>query len=116
MTLWLKNLWIYLKGILNLQSATDLLYLAIQRLVTPDVQDLITALIKEAAQKDITSTEKKQYVMSRLADLQRQMRSNVATLRNETLSAAINLLVEYLQTSGQLKRTSSTTEASSNEK
>ena len=54
--------------------------------------------------------------MSRLTDLQRQMRSNVATLRNETLSAAINLLVEYLQTSGQLKRTSSATEASSNEK
>jgi hypothetical protein len=111
-----KNLWIYLKGILNLQSATDLLYLAIQRLITPDVQDLITALIKEAAQKDMTSAEKKQFVMGRLGELKKQMRSNVATLRNETLSAAINLLVEYLQTSGQLKRTSSTTEVSPNEK
>ena len=100
-----QKLWLYLKGIINIQSATDLLRLAINRLITPDVQELIIQLIKDVAQKDLTSAEKKRYVMSHLADLKRQMRSNVATLRDETLSTAINLLVEYLQTSGQLSRT-----------
>ena len=104
-----QNLWLYLKGILNIQSAKDLLYLAINRLVTPDVQELMIQLIKEAAQQDLTSAEKKQYVMARLMarldDLKRQVRSNLTMLRDETLSAAINLLVEYLQTSGQLRHT-----------
>lgn len=100
-----SRIWLYLKGILNIQSATDLLYLAINRLVTPDVQELMIQLIKEAAQQDLTSAEKKRYVMARLDDLKRQVRSNLTMLRDETLSAAINLLVEYLQTSGQLRHT-----------
>ena len=100
-----QNLWLYLKGLLNLQSATDLLDLAINRLVTPDVQELMIQLIKEAAQQDLTSAEKKRYVMARLDDLKRQVSSNLTMLRDETLSAAINLLVEYLQTSGQLRHT-----------
>ena len=100
-----SRIWLYLKGLLNIQSATDLLYLAINRLVTPDVQELMIQLIKKAAQQDLTSAEKKRYVMARLDDLKRQVRSNLTMLRDETLSAAINLLVEYLQTSGQLRHT-----------
>jgi len=105
MTNFFQKLWIYLKGILNIQSATDLLYIAINRLVTPDVQELIINLIKEAAQKDMTSADKKRYVMCRLGELKKQMGTNVAILRDETLSVTINLLVEYLQSSGQLRHT-----------
>lgn len=100
----IQKLWAKLKTLLGIQDTADLVWLAINQLITPDVQNLITALIREAAQQNLTSAEKKQYVMARLGELQQQMRQNVVGLYTETLSTAVNLLVEYLQMTNNLPK------------
>jgi hypothetical protein len=101
---YLKLIWMWLKGLVNAQSDADLLWLLINKLITPDIQSLIYELIKEAARLDMSGADKKKYVMGRIDDLQHQLLSNVYTLREGVLSTAVNLLVEYMQASGELKR------------
>jgi hypothetical protein len=101
---YLKLIWVWLKGLVNAQTDTDLLWLLINKLITPDIQSLIYELIKEAARLDMSGAEKKKYVMGRIDDLQHQLLSNVYTLKDGVLSTAVNLLVEYMQASGELKR------------
>jgi hypothetical protein len=97
---------VWLKGLLNVQSDSDLLWLLINKLITPEMQALLIELIREASRMNISSAEKKRYVMNRLDILQNQLQTNIYTLKEETISMAVNMLVEYLQLHGELKRKS----------
>jgi hypothetical protein len=96
--IFLKRLWIRLKLVMGIQNTSELLYLLLAKLLTPDTQSLLVELIKEAARLDVSSAEKKKYVLSKFGELRSE-------LREDTLSMAINLLVEYMQARGELKHT-----------
>lgn len=100
---YLMVIWMWLKGLLNVQNDSDLLWLLINKLVTPDVQALLIELIKEASRIDMSPMERKRYVMQRLDTLQTQLQNNIYLMKVETLSMAVNILVEYLQLHGELK-------------
>ena len=101
---YLMVIWVWLKGLLNVQNDSDLLWLLINKLITPDVQALLTELIKKASRIDMSPMEKKRYVMQRLDTLQSQLQTNIYLMRVETLSMAMNIMVEYLQLHGELSR------------
>ena len=103
---YLLVIWVWLKGLLNVQSDSDLLWLLINKLITPEMQALLIELIREASRMNISSAEKKRYVVNRLDILQNQLQTNIYTLKEETISMAVNMLVEYLQLHGELKRKS----------
>lgn len=104
---YLKVIWVWLKGVLNAQNDSDLLWLLINKLITPDVQALLIELIREAARMDMSSSEKKRYVLTRLealqTQLQTQLQTNIYLIRPEIISMAVNMLVEYLQLHGELR-------------
>lgn len=99
-----KVIWVWLKGLLNVQNDSDLLWLLINKLVTPDVQALLIELIKEAARMDMSPAEKKRYVLTRLDVLQTQLQTNIYLMSAGSISMAVNMLVEYLQLHGELSR------------
>ena len=98
-----KVIWVWLKGLLNVQNDSDLLWLLINKLVTPDVQALLIELIKEAARMDMSPAEKKRYVLTRLDVLQTQLQTNIYLMSAGSISMAVNMLVEYLQLHGEIK-------------
>ena len=104
---YLKVIWVWLKGVLNAQNDSDLLWLLINKLITPDAQALLIELIREAARMDMSSSEKKRYVLTRLealqTQLQTQLQTNIYLIRPEIISMAVNMLVEYLQLRGELR-------------
>jgi len=99
---WLKYIWVWLKGLLGLQDASDLLWLMLHKLITPEMQDVLIELVKEAGRLDTTPELKKKYVLSQLANLKTQVGKDAVLLKGQVVSMAINLIVEYLQLHGEL--------------
>lgn len=93
----LVSLWTWLKMAMGVANTADFINLAIRKLVTPDVQAQLTALILEVANEKLTGSEKKVLVLQRFEEIKKTVLANVTNLRAEAVSTAIDLIVGYLR-------------------
>lgn len=98
----LLRLWAAFKLFWGMESTVDLLNLAIKKLVTPDIQAQLTALILEMADLNLTGSEKKVKVIERFEQMKASVLGNFQNLKTEAISTAIDLIVNYLRLIGEL--------------
>lgn len=89
----LKRIGVFVAAIFGVYKAEDALDVAIEKLVTPDVQALLEQAIADLFNTQLSGKERKAKAKEALKDAEAGIKENAAKAGEQALSRAIDLIV-----------------------